>query len=449
MEPGREQEADRLYILGNARMAEGDAAAADAAYREAIALNPAHAGALNNRGNALRALGRPEEAIAAYKSALALRPGYFGTLNNIGSALLALHRPDEAEPWLRRALAAKPDYAEACNNLGGALLALDRPAEARAQFRRAVALDPAQVQARFGAGLASLALGDYRAGWRDYESRWDDPRFTEDEPAYTTPPWRGGNVRVGQTMLVHAEQGLGDTLHFVRYLPLLRQRGLRVTLLAQKPLVPLLAPLADAVLPQGSPADPPPPHDLRCPLLSLPFAFGTRLATLPATIPYLAADPARVAAWNARLGPAGRPRIGIAFSGSPDHPDDALRSIPAARLVAALDGAELHVIQTELRPADAAFLATRPDIAVHAPLLSDFAETAALLMCLDRVVTVDTSLAHLAGALARPVGILLQHAADFRWLRARADSPWYPTASLHRQPARGDWDTPLRHLANQ
>ncbi len=449
MEAGREQDADRLYILGNARMAEGEAAAAEAAYREAIALNPGHAGALNNRGNALRALGRPEEAIAAYRAALALRPEYFGTLNNVGAALLALHRPDEAEDWLRRALAAQPGYAEACNNLGGALLALDRPGEARDWFRRAVALDPAQVQARFGAGLASLALGDFRAGWRDYEARWEDPRFTEDEPAYASPVWRGEAVAPGRTMLVHAEQGLGDTLQFVRYLPLLRQRGIRVALRAQAPLVTLLAPLADTVVAQGAAGDALPPHELRCPLLSLPFAFGTRLATIPARIPYLTADPARVAAWRARLGPSGRPRIGIAVSGSPDHPEDALRSLPAAWLIEALAGMELHVIQTGLRAEDAAAFAARADIAVHAPDLPDFAATAALVCCLDRIVTVDTSLAHLAGGLGRPVDILLQHAADFRWLRGRDDSPWYPSARLYRQPRRGDWATPLARLRGE
>jgi tetratricopeptide (TPR) repeat protein len=444
-------DAELHYALGNACMAEGDAAGADAAYAAAAAINPAHAGALNNRGNALRALGRTEEAIALYQAALDLRPEYFGTLNNVGSALLALHRPDAAEPWLRRAAAANPAYAEACNNLGGALLALDRPAEALGWFRRATALDPAQAQARFGAGLAALALGDYRAGWRDYEARWDDPRFTEDVPDYRTPIWRGATIPPGRTVLVHAEQGLGDTLQFVRYVKLLRQRGARVVLQVQAPLAPLLAPLADRLVAQSETpgADPIPPHDLRCPLLSLPHAFGTRLATIPATTPYLAAAPARVAAWRARLGPATRPRVGIAFSGSPDHPDDRLRSLPAERLVAALGTAELHVIQTGLRPDDAAALAARPDIAVHAPHLADFAETAALLMCLDLIVTVDTSLAHLAGALGRPVAILLQHAADFRWLRGRSDSPWYPSARLYRQPVRGDWTTPLARLGRE
>ena len=439
--------AEDHYNQGNALMMEGNPQAAEAAYAAAIAANPDHAGALNNRGNALRALDRTEEAIASYQGALRLRPEYFGTLNNIGSALLALQRPDDAEPWLRRAIAANPDYAEACNSLGGALLSLDRPAEALDWFRRAVTLDPEQAQARFGAALAALVLGDYRAGWRDYESRWEDPRFSEDVPDYATPIW-GGSPVTGRAMLVHAEQGLGDTLQFARYLPLLRQRGARITLQVQAPLAGLLAPLADRIV-AFSPTprtDPIPEHEFRCPLMSLPHAFGTRLATVPAAIPYLAADPARVAAWRDRLGPAKGPRIGIAFSGSADHPEDALRSLPAARLIACLAGAELHVIQTDLRPHDAATLAGRPDIAVHAPALTDFAETAALMMCLDRVVTVDTSLAHLAGALGRPVSILLQHAADFRWLRERTDSPWYPSARLYRQPARGDWTTPLAEL---
>ncbi len=434
--PGR---ADLRYNLANALLGLDRVAAAEAEYRAALAIAPGHAGAHNNLGNALRAQGRHGEAIASYEAALAVRPEFAGTLNNIGSALLALHRPDEAVAVLERALALEPSYGEACNNLGGALLALDRLGEAMFWFRAALATDPEMAQARFGLALALLAEGDYAAGWREYGARWDDPRFRDDLPDYATPIWTGEDEIAGLRMLVHAEQGLGDTLQFVRYVPLLRRRGAHVVLQVPAPLVELLTPLADEIMAQGEApaAGPIPPHDLRCPLMSLPHAFGTTLETVPAAVPYLHPDPALVAVWRARLGAAERMRVGIAFSGSADHPEDALRSLPAAVLIAALPGVELHVVQRDVRAEDAAALATCPNVRRHA--IGDFADTAALLACLDLVVSVDTSIAHLAGALGRPVWVLLQFAADFRWLRARADSPWYPTARLFRQAERGAW----------
>ncbi len=438
-------DADIHYNLGNALMAAEAPAEAEAAYRAALAANPAHAGAHNNLGNALRSRARPDDALAAYHAALALHPDYFGTLNNIGSVLLALHRPDDAEPWLRRAIAANAAYAEAHNNLAGALVALDRPAEAIPHFRRALTLDPTLTQARFGEALALLSLGEFRAGLGAYEARWQEPRFTIDVPEYTTPIWQGEGNIAGRTMLLHAEQGLGDTLHFVRYAALVRARGARVILQVQQPLAELLRAHGDEIVPiSNTPRDDPiPEHDLRCPLMSLPHAFGTRRSTIPATIAYITADPSRIAAWRRRLGPATRPRIGIAFSGSPEHPDDALRSIPAATMLAALANthADLHIVQRDIRATDATTLACHPNTHTHS--LANFAETAALLACLDHILTVDTAIAHLAGAMGRPVSILLQHAADFRWMRTLTTTSWYPTARLYRQPTRHDWATPL------
>ena len=426
------------YNLGNALVGAGDIPQSEQSFQRAIALRPDHAGAQNNLGNALRSMGRHEEAIECYRRALTLRPEYFGTLNNIGSALLALHRPAEAEDWFRRTLAARPDYAEAANNLGGALLALATPEHPTAEealiwFRRAYTLDPGQVQARFGEAMALLLAGDFRAGWRAYESRWLDPSFREGEPEFTAPLWRGETDIAGRTILLHAEQGLGDSIQFVRYAPLLRARGAQVVLSVQPPLVRLFEGLADAVLPQGAPL---PPHDLHCPLLSLPHAFATDLADVPASIPYLHADPARMADWAKRLGPRRCLRVGVAWSGSPDHPDDAIRSIPAARLLPALraTGAELHAVQKTIGAADRDGLD-----GVHLHEFSDFADTAGLLACLDLVISVDTSVAHLAGAMAVPVWVLLQTANDFRWMRGRTDSPWYPGMRLFRQHDAGDW----------
>ncbi len=433
------------YSLGNALLASGDAARAEASYAAALALEPRHAGALNNRGTALRSLGRAAEAAASYRAALALRPEFAGTHNNLGSALLALHQPAAALAALERALALQPDYAEACNNMGGALLALDRPAEAVAWFRRALALDPTQSQARFGEGLALLTLGEFGPGWAAYEARWLDPQFRRDERAYDAPLWLGDPPVPDGGIVLHAEQGLGDAIQFARYAPLLRARGAHVTLEVQPSLVALLRPLADQVVAAGSEL---PPHRWHCPLMSLPLAFGTALPTIPDTVPYLAADPARVAHWSGVLGPPHHgPRVGIALSGSPEHPDDALRSIPAATLLPllALPGVAFVLAQKDLRPADAAALP--PAVALHGLATRDFSDTAALLMNLDLVISVDTSVAHLAAALGLPTWILVQHSADFRWLRKRDDSPWYPTVRLFRQGGGEAWDVTVARVA--
>jgi tetratricopeptide (TPR) repeat protein len=441
----RPNAAELHYNLGNALLTCERPQEAEPCYRAALALKPDHAGAHNNLGNALRSQRRHAEAITEYRAALSLRPEFFGTLNNIGSALLALHRPDEAIPYFQDALQAHPDYAEASNNLGGAMLALDRPEQALEWFRRAVAQDSGQVQARFGEAMALLAMGNFRDGWLAYEARWLDPRFREDTPEFTDEPWLGQQSVAGRTVYVHAEQGLGDTIQFARYAPLLRRRGASVMLEVQPPLVPLMRDLADVVIAQG---DAVPRYDLRCPLLSLPLAFATEPSTIPADIPYLRADAVRRAVWAGRLGPRTRPRVGIAWSGAPDHPEDAIRSIPAALLLPPLaaTGVELHVIQKDIRDSDAEAV-TAAGLIVHADRLTDFAETAALTSELDLVIAADTSVAHLAGALGLPTWILLQFSADFRWMRKRTDSPWYPTARLFRQTERGAWPPVIAAVA--
>ncbi len=443
----RPDDAVMHFNIGCAWLAADDAARAEAAFRAALGLRPDYAAALNNLGSTLRRQDRPAEALEYYRRAAALRPDLPGVHGNVGSALLALGRADEALAHLRTASRLDPDNAEACNNLGGALLALDQAPEAAGWFRLAVRHDPNHCQARFGLALALLAQGEFRAGWEEYEARWLDPAFTADEPAFAHPAWRGDAPVQGRTMLLHAEQGLGDTLQFVRYVPLLRARGARVVLQVQPPLMALMADLADMVIARGAE---PPPFDLHCPLLSLPRAFGTELHSIPADVPYLRIPPAHYASWSARLGSAQpgerrRRRIGIAISGDASHPEDAQRSIPAAAFLAAFEGvdAELHVLQKQIRETDAPMLA---NLHVHDKLIEDFRDTAALAALMDVVVTVDTALAHLAGALQVPVWVLLQHGADFRWLRDRPDSPWYPTARLFRQPRYGDWSSVLAEV---
>jgi tetratricopeptide (TPR) repeat protein len=438
----RPDDATAHFNLGCAWLAAGRTPDAVAAFQAALSLRPDYAAALNNLGSTSRQLGRSAEALDYYRRAAAAQPDLPGIHNNIGSALLALGRADEALPDLRTAARLAPDDAEACNNLAGALLALDQAPEAEGWFRLAVRRDPEHHQARFGLALALLTQGKFHEGWKQYDSRWHDPAFTGDERPFEQPAWHGEAPVEGRTILLHAEQGLGDTLQFVRYAPLLRARGARVVLQVQAPLMALLAELADAVVERG---DDPPAFDLRCPLLSLPRAFATELHSIPAAIPYLRALPAHVSRWSARLGERTRRRIGIAVSGDPSHPEDAQRSIPAAAFLAAFAGvdADLHLLQKDIRDADAPALAA---LHRHDDLLEDFRDTAALAALMDLVVTVDTAPAHLAGALGVPVWVLVQYGADFRWLRGRVDSPWYPTARLFRQPRYGDWSTVLAQV---
>jgi tetratricopeptide (TPR) repeat protein len=437
------EDASLPFAIGCAWLRADNIDAAIPCFEAAVALAPGHAGAWNNLGGAHRRQGRLQQARVCYQHAAAAAPGHAGVHGNLGSVLLALGRPQEAEAPLRLAVRLAPDDADACNNLAGALLMLDAPGEAAGWFRRALRYAPQHHQARFGLALALLTQGNFRDGWRHYESRWEDPAFTADERTFSAPRWHGETLPPGTTVLLHAEQGFGDTLQFVRYVPMLRARGLRVLLLAQTPLLSLLAPLADAVL--SADATELPPFACHCPLLSLPLVFGTELATIPATVPYLHVPPARALSWRQRLGPRRRRRIGIAVSGDPAHPEDALRSIPATVFLRVFTGvdAEVHVLQTRLRPADAEALAGCHD---HSALLGDFTDTAALAAEMDLIVSVDTALAHLAGALGLPVWVLLQKGADFRWLRQRADSPWYPTARLFRQSRAGEWQDVLTEV---
>jgi tetratricopeptide (TPR) repeat protein len=444
----RPDHAEGHYNLGNALMAAERADEAIASFGRAIALKPDHAGAHNNLGNALRSRGRVAEGLASYQRALALRPDYTGTRNNMAIALIALHRPAEALPLLAEVLARPPAYpgghAEAANNLGGALLALDRLEEAAEAFAGAVAADPGLVQARFGMALALLGMGRFAEGWEAYEARWLDPQFRDGRPDPPVPRWNGEDPG-GRTILLQAEQGLGDTIQFARYVPMVRARA-DVVLQVPASLKPLLAPLAPVVVADD---ETPPPVDLFCPLLSLPRLFGTDLATIPADIPYLRADPRRIARFGYLRPAAGRLRVGVAFSGSASHVDDPLRSIPAADFLPPLlaAGALVHVLQTDLRAADAAVVAALDGVDAQGADIADFADTAALVARMDLVISVDTSVAHLAGAMGKPVWILLQHAADFRWMRHRIDSPWYPTARLFRQRKAGEWGDVLAEVA--
>jgi len=407
-----------------------------AAADRALAIDPANLPALNNRGVVLNEMLRHDEALATFERALAAKPDYLDALNNRGLALLALNRPADAERNYRQALALRPDYADAINNLGLALASLGRNAEAIGCFHRAQALKPGYVDAHWNESLINLLLGNYREGWAQYEWRWKKPEFAPHNRAFHVPRWTGTEPLEGRTIFVHFEQGLGDTIQFMRYLEPLLVRGARVLASVPESLRELMResfPRAAFYCGQ----EVLPPFDFHAPLLSLPLAFGTSVETIPAKPAYLRAPAARMEKWRARLGARDRPRVGLAWAGNPKHRNDRNRSLPAAAVVSLLRrDCRFYALQRDLRAEDEAVLRDAP-VELLGAELADFSDTAAAILQMDLVIAVDTSVAHLAGALGKPVWVLLPFAPDWRWLVGREDSPWYPTARLFRQPDVG------------
>ncbi len=440
--------ADAMSNLGLALHATGRHEEAVASYRNALRLAPDHPEILYNLGNACLELGRLDEAPASFDAALEKNPGHVGARVNRGNTLLRFNRPADALASYDAALAALPRHPQILTNRGHALRRLDRPVEALADFEAALAAKPDFAEAHFEAAMARLTLGDFDAGWKAYEWRWKTAAFARQRRQFQAPLWLGDAPVAGRTILLHAEQGFGDTIQFIRYAPLLAGRGAKVICEVQPELKPLLSPLEDIrVIAQGEPL---PAFDLHCPLLSLPLAFRTQPGAIPAAPPFLAAPAERVAYWRGRL-PSSGPRAGFVWSGSSAHKNDTNRSIPLARLATLFDDASFRCVslQSDLRSADGETLRGLPNLVHLGDELRDFADTAAVIALLDVVVSVDTAVAHLAGALGKPVLILLPCAADFRWMRDRDDSPWYPTAKLLRQPAFGDWDSVMVRLRDE
>ena len=409
-------------------------------YRTALGIAPDHPEILYNLGNACLEQGRIDEALANFDAVLAKNPGHAGALVNKGNALLRFNQPVKAIASYDNALAVLPAHPQILTNRGHALRRLDRPGDALADFEAALAAGPEFAEAHFEAAMTRLSLGDFDAGWKSYEWRWRTGAFARQRRQFQAPLWLGDVPVSGKTILLHAEQGMGDTIQFIRYAPLLAGRGAKVVCEVQPELLPLLAELKDVtIIARG---DPLPAFDLHCPLLSLPLAFATKPETIPATVPYLAVPAERAAEWRDRLPPSG-PRAGFVWSGQLSHKNDINRSIPLARLAALFADPPVQCLslQSDLRDADGEVLRGLPNLVDLGSAFRDFADTAAAISLLDVVISVDTAVAHLAGALGKPVVILLPHAADFRWLRGREDSPCFPTVKLFRQPAFGDWDS--------
>jgi tetratricopeptide (TPR) repeat protein len=430
-----------LHNHGNALQDLARHSEALASYERALAVKPDHAGALLNRGNVLHELGRYKEALASYERALAIKPDFDKAWNSLGATLRRLGRDEEALASYEKALAASPNFVEAHCNRGHALCALNRHKEAIASYEKAVAIKPDFADAHWNESIARLALGDYKEGWKKFEWRWKTPDCASKERDFGVPLWLGDQPLNGRTILLHAEPGLGNTIQFARYAPLVAAKGGTVILEVPAALKALMGGLAgvSAVFAQGERL---PAFDLQCPLFSLPLALRTEVATIPAKVPYLAAAAERVELWQSLL-PAGRRiRVGLVWSGKAAHRNDHRRSLALAWLAPlfAVRGVQFVSLQREVRDRDVQDLRENPNLLHFGGALTDFAETAALISLLDLVISVDTAAAHLAGALCKPVWVMLPFAADFRWLTGREDSPWYPTARLFRQSKLGEWD---------
>jgi len=425
------QHADSRHLMGVLAHQVGQPEVAEQLIREAIALEPKQAAFHANLGNVLRAQGRYAEAAVALERSLALDPGVAKTHYDLASALASLDRPGAAIGHFREAIALRPDDAEAHNDLATVLKGQGQLDAAIDAFRAAIRAEPTYAKAHANLGMALLARGDLAEGWREYEGRWDAGGGFAARRAFSQPQWRG-EAGEGRTLLIHAEQGFGDAIQFCRYAPLAKARGWRLVLEVHPELVKLMQSLegVDQVVSRGEPL---PAFDLHCPMLSLPLAFGTTLETIPAGVPYLSADPEQARLWRGRIGAAPGLKVGLAWAGGRQTASDGQRSVSPDQLIPLLATPVVRWFSLQKdEPAPEGVM----DLMREA---KDFADTAALIANLDLVISVDTAVAHLAGALGKPVWLLDRFDPDWRWLTGRRDSPWYPSLTIYRQPKSGDW----------
>ena len=445
---------EAAFNLGLLLQKKGQLAAAVECYRRATQLCPAYAPAWNCLGVALRDLGQHAQAIESLGQALRLKPGWPVALNNLGNALRSILRYDDAIAAFHLALAGDPGNAGIYENLGNALRETGRTGEAVAALRRALGLRPDFAEAHWDLGFALLQQGDLAEGFKEYEWRWRLADFPKRE--FAAPLWQGQDLS-GRTLLVHAEQGAGDALQFVRFVGTLARRGAQVIVECPRPLASVLATAegVSAVVRKGEPL---PPSDYHVPLLSLPLRLG--ISSVPAQTPYLQAPPeGRSTALPSAPAGAGALKVGLAWQGNPRQKNDRQRSCALEALSPLLEvrGATFYSLQ--MPPAGQAAAASENPGASPSPagggadnliplrgLIQDYGDTARLMEQLDLIITVDTSVAHLAGALGRPVWVLLCFAPCWRWQLHRTDSPWYPSMRLFRQPAPGDWRTVIANV---
>ncbi|RKP55693.1 tetratricopeptide repeat protein [Pararobbsia silviterrae] len=441
--------ADAHNNRGNALAGLNRPADALASFERAIALQPGLAQAWNNRACALRDLGHPAQAVESCDRALAIEPRYPDAWSNRANALSDLNRSLDAKASYEKALESNSGFVDGWSNLGLTLVDLGDHAGALRCYERALALAPDHASAHWNQALCLLETGQFDRGWRAYEWRWQRASLRGARRTFAAPLWLGETPVAGKTVLLHAEQGLGDTLQFCRYAARVAALGAKVVLEVPASLMRLLADLdgVDTLVEQGRPL---PDFDCHCPLLSLPLALGTTLDTIPADVPYLFADPRRAAVWRERADAIarGRLRVGLVWAGGhrPHVPElrknDARRSMSLDRLAALFDveGVQFFSLQIGAAATQRDALRDVDRLADLTGSIADFADTADLIDALDLVISVDTSTAHLAGAMGKPVWILNRFDTCWRWLLERDDSPWYPSARLFRQPALGAWE---------
>ncbi|WP_164935481.1 tetratricopeptide repeat protein [Bradyrhizobium guangzhouense] len=404
-------------------------------------LNPDVAPLYQTRGLCLQRLGRFVEAQADFERSIALNPGEAETHKNLGTLHSRLGRMEQAFASFDRALALRPDFSAALNEKARALWNLQLLDDAFATFHRSLAVDPGNADTIWNLALLQMLTGDFERGWAGREARWTAPSLGLAERGFSQACWLGDRPLAGKTILLHADEALGDSIQFARYAPMVAALGARVILEVKPAVRQLLAGVSGVADCIDRSSVPSLAFDLHCPLGSLPLAFGTRPDTIPSAQGYLAPPSMeRVTAWESRLGPRTRFRVGLVWSGDPGHNNDHNRSIALCALVPLLDcDVQFVSLQKGIRDEDRAFLAERSDIVDLTEQFTDFGETAALMSCLDLVISVDTSVVHLAGALGAPVWTMLPFNPDWRWLLDRDDSPWYRSMRLFRQPTRGDW----------
>jgi Tfp pilus assembly protein PilF len=437
--------AQAWYLLGSVNQLLGNAAESLANYERVLRLEPDHVATLNNVGVALHALGMPREAAASLRIAIRIKPDYAEAHSNLGNSLKDQGDLDGAVACYRRAIEIDSSYFDAYNNLGNGLRAQGHLAESVTCYERALELKPDNPEMHLNRALAWLQMGDFERGWREFEWRLKCRDYAI--PPIAAPRWDGRPLD-GKTILLYADHGFGDTIQFIRYAPLVRDCGGRVIVACQKPIARLMAscPGVEQVVPEGSLL---PEFIVYSPVMSLPLAFGMTLSSVPARIPYLSADGELIDRWRTQLGSSPSFKIGVAWQGNPTYRRDRERSFRLVDLerVAKIPGVELVSFQRIHGVEQIGEVQSCFAVKSIGEKLNDFMDTAAAMQSVDLMITPDSSLGHVAGALGVPVWLALSFAADSRWLQGRTDTPWYPSMRLFRQARWGDWAQVFEQMA--
>lgn len=426
---------------------QGDSVAAGDAYHHALEIHQEFPELHNNLGGWYKSRGQIQQAIAQFRKAISLQHEFPIARFNLGATLASIHDFHSAIEEFRVAITQQPDFPQAYTAMGNALHEIGQIDQSIDAYERGIALNPGLATPYYNLGINYLLKGDFLRGWEGFESRRCVRDFMPFCRNFAEPLWDGSDLR-GRSILLHAEQGFGDTIQFARYVTLVKQRGAgQIFVLTQPELQSLIGAMPGIDL-TVSDEELLPPFDLHCPLPGLPLRLKTSLATIPASIPYLAGSPTRIEYFKRKLGHGSSRRVGLAWAGRPEHQNDLMRSITLSQLAPLAQTPNVRWIS--LQKGRTAIEAANSGIPLYdlTADLEDFSDTAALIANLDLVIAVDTAVAHLAGAMGKPVWVLLPFVPDWRWMLERDDSPWYPTMQLFRQPQAGDWTMPINQIAH-